>query len=362
MSVVRECCRQALGTSRGSPPDLDDEFARRTLSVARAHGVEPLVSSVLADSSAGDVAAVADERRRTAQSNLQAVAQARTVVDAFADRGIEALVYKGPVLAARAYGEVGRRAFDDIDLLVAPEDFDAAQDVLASRRYRVAERLDGLREVAFAPPEGYHVDLHATPIPRYFPGDLPFEDLWARHVDVDVAGTTLPGLAPADLFVVLAIHGTKHCWYRLSWICDVAALAEGVSWATVADRARASRSRRMVASAVALAEACLGASGPPARTFDVEQPVADRLADASLDRVLDPDPEPPEWGDRIRYQLQALDSAGDSARFLGSLAFAPTVADREFLDLPTPLTPLYAVVRPVRLAVRTLRRVLSGSP
>ena len=224
---------------------------------------------------------------------------------------------------------------------------------------RVAERLDGLREVAFAPPAGYHVDLHAAPVPRYFPGDLTFRDLWARHVEVDVAGTTLPGLAPADLFVVLAIHGTKHCWYRLSWICDIAALAEGVDWGTVADRARETRSTRMVASAVALAEACLGSSGPSASTFGVDRRGAARLSSTALERVLDPDPQPPAWGDRMRYQFRALSSPRDRAHFLGSLAFAPTVADREFVDLPAGLTPLYAIVRPVRLVTRAVRRLVS---
>jgi Uncharacterised nucleotidyltransferase len=49
--------------------------------------------------------------------------------------GIAALPYKGPVLAALAYGNVAFRQFGDLDLLVRPQDADRAKALLWAQGY-----------------------------------------------------------------------------------------------------------------------------------------------------------------------------------------------------------------------------------
>jgi Uncharacterised nucleotidyltransferase len=41
----------------------------------------------------------------------------------FADEGVNVIPSKGPTLAALAYGDLGLREFDDLDLLIARPDF-----------------------------------------------------------------------------------------------------------------------------------------------------------------------------------------------------------------------------------------------
>src|SRR5690242_13275556 len=53
-------------------------------------------------------------------------------------RQILALVLKGPSIARWLYGADEARPYNDLDLLVAPDDFDAAADVLESQGYERA--------------------------------------------------------------------------------------------------------------------------------------------------------------------------------------------------------------------------------
>ena len=51
----------------------------------------------------------------------------------FAERNIEVLPLKGPVLAEALYGDVTMRAYNDLDLLVRRENFHRAEVLLLDR-------------------------------------------------------------------------------------------------------------------------------------------------------------------------------------------------------------------------------------
>jgi hypothetical protein len=73
-------------------------------------------------------------------------------------------------------------------------------------------------------------------------------------------------LSPETLLLVLSIHGSKHGWSQLKWICDVAELIRSepsMQWDKVFANARYLRCRRMVLLGLLLAESLLGAKLPP---------------------------------------------------------------------------------------------------
>ena len=73
-------------------------------------------------------------------------------------------------------------------------------------------------------------------------------------------------LSPETLLLVLSIHGSKHCWAQLKWICDVAELIRSqpsMEWDEVLANARSLRCQRMVFLGLLLAETLLGAQLPP---------------------------------------------------------------------------------------------------
>ena len=56
---------------------------------------------------------------------------------------------------------------------------------------------------------------------------------WPERRTVTVAGAEVPNLSPEKTLLVLCMHGSKHAWSRLIWICDVAQLlaaCPGLDW------------------------------------------------------------------------------------------------------------------------------------
>lgn len=127
-------------------------------------------------------------------------------------RGIDCLLLKGPGLIARLYpGDPMSRAYTDVDILVAPADFDAASRVLVDAGY--VWRLQGVKDGEFswheapltAPPGLIGtVDLH-----RGFAGVARHSELFdllgGERERMTVGGTTVdvPGPVGATLLVLL---------------------------------------------------------------------------------------------------------------------------------------------------------------
>src|SRR5690606_30321214 len=68
------------------------------------------------------------------------------------------------------------------------------------------------------------VDLQERPGVRYSSFHVDMDELWSRHIIVNVSGIQLPTLSKEDCVLVLCAHGTQHRWQKLKWVCDLAEL------------------------------------------------------------------------------------------------------------------------------------------
>ena len=145
--------------------------------------------------------------------------------------GVAAITFKGPVLAAMAYGSIELRQFSDLDILVRQADLPSVAKILTAERYLSPHtRREGLAtgyfqefEDAFFAPDGLGaVDVHWNITPRSFrfaPGE---EALWRRAREVDFEFGKVQAIAPDDLLLYICVHAAKHGWTTLGSICDVA--------------------------------------------------------------------------------------------------------------------------------------------
>ena len=72
-------------------------------------------------------------------------------------------------------------------------------------------------------------------------------------------------LSPEDLLPVLCMHGAKHLWRRLEWICGVAELVRtrsGMNWERVMEQAHNLGNKRRLFIGLLLASALLGIALP----------------------------------------------------------------------------------------------------
>ncbi|AEH38935.1 nucleotidyltransferase domain-containing protein [Halopiger xanaduensis] len=306
------------------------------------------------------------QAQRRSHRNLQMVQELVEVVRSFRNRGIRAIPYKGPVIAERAYGDIGRRDFGDLDLLVSRDALPKAKAALYERGYQPWYELTDAQEWVYDrvsrdyplkhPSTATEIELHWQIVDRYFPTRLNFETVWSRRESLSIADSELPVLSPEDRLLMLCVHGTRHRWERLQWICDVAAYlrTRSFDWETLDRRARSHRCERMVYLGLATAAGLLDAPLPD----DVRQKIRS-------------DPEIPGLRSHVygnlfsgknnfrlkQYQSRTLDRNRDKVRlWLGGIC-TPTPADITAVSLPRLLAPLYVVVRWLRVSRILLSRL-----
>ena len=143
------------------------------------------------------------------------------------------LAYKGPLLAAY-YENIGLREFHDLDLLVREEDVPRVHRQLGERGFQPRSqenwplRAHSLRfarafdfEMTYENESGVTIDLHWALMPGFFALPAGANQIWRRAITANVGGASIQTLGPEDLVLLLCIHGTKHVWESLGWLCDV---------------------------------------------------------------------------------------------------------------------------------------------
>jgi hypothetical protein len=251
------------------------------LEAGATHGVKPLLFQNLTKVCPEYIPkAVGDQLKRYLQAhtlnNLFLTRELTRISRVLEQNGIAVLPWKGPVLAAMAYGDVALRQFSDLDILVREQDALRAKDLLISLGFRLYYEKPVEEEAAFhALRKVYElvrndgrvmVELHWAITSRTFPFALDPAVLWAGAETVCVEGTPVRNLGPEHLLLVLSVHGAKHHWGKLMWICDIAEVvrssAEKVDWSRLMTRARSLGATRMLALALFLARDLLGAAVP----------------------------------------------------------------------------------------------------
>ena len=92
---------------------------------AHAHGVLPLLHKHLSGEGVPShfLSRLKRESVANSQNVLHLIAKQLRVVKLFKENGVRVALFKGPLLAQMAYGEISLRQAGDIDLLIARRDF-----------------------------------------------------------------------------------------------------------------------------------------------------------------------------------------------------------------------------------------------
>ena len=325
--------------------------------------------------------------QKNALRNLSRTGEMIRMLDLVRKQGAEVLPFKGPLLAHLAYGDLGLRQFGDLDILVHEHDIQKVKNVFLKEGYRQGlpltwfqtrfPFLSGRKDYVLVKDQGsVVVELHWRLTGKHFPLGFDMTNLWRRLETVSIAGFDVLNLPNEDLLLYLCMHGSRHSWERLAWVCDVAELVkngENINLEKVFARATAMGVERMFALGLLLAHSLLGAP-------ITESLLAKIQADASLGllarRVSDLMFEEDRAAfDDISYQydhhLSVRERLRDRvrlhvyyARRYTHLLLTPNVRDREALSLPSFLSFLYYPVRLLRLikeyGLKRLKGYLTG--
>ncbi len=256
------------------------------------HRIRPLTYLHLSAQPAGLVpAAFLDElrthARELAQRNEQLMKMQRHVAALFEQSSLPMLVFKGPTLAIDAYRDLSLRECGDLDMLIRPEDFPRVREILTSNGFAclwdqvASERKRQLFACEFQR-EGIELDMHWDLAPRWHNYSVDFDLLWESGHPFDSNCHFARKLRPEDAIEVLCMHGTRHWWERLRWICDIAELVNSGSitdWKRVEAQATEARCHLSVWLGLWLAGDVLGANLPPEIQSELDRShVVKRLA------------------------------------------------------------------------------------
>jgi hypothetical protein len=367
-ALLLACCR---GFSPVDREGLIRTLAERPLdwprfaSAAEHHGVIPQVGEILC---ADHRVLPADGYRvirqlydSNARRALWLSGELIRVIEHLESQKIPALPYKGPALAEFLYGDVARRQFSDLDILVHARDVARTRNALAEIGFAPGTALTPREEQAFLrsgseltfdSANGRNLlEIQWQILPRFYAVDFDMEAFFERAVTQNLAGVTIRALRPEDLLLVLCVHAAKHLWMQVSWLCDIAALARIVQfdWDSVWRQSEPLGIRRIVAVTFTLSHRLLGEVLPPGMQSDEN---SNALANELVPLIAGSGPFDPESTDYFRRIAATRENRGDRARFWWRLATTPSTGEWSAIRLAGPLFPLYRVVRAARLAKR----------
>jgi len=302
-----------------------------------------------------------------AQRNLKITRGLIQVLNLLADNGVIAVSYKGPLLAAVAYGDIAFRQFVDLDILVRRKDIERVRNLLSSQGYRLSysltakqERahLQGAVEFTFSHPQRALLDVHWRFAADYLGVGPNPEEAIARRMAVKILEKTVYTLDPETNLLVLCLNGALHMWSKLGLINDLAHLIKVQAlwdWPGLLNRAQELGMRRQVLLGLSLADNFLSAPVP-----------------GEIMREADADPNITALSRQVRknifvskeedlgliavtaFYLQTRDRFKDKLTHVLVRLAIPTVEDWRRVPLPDPLYWMYYVIRPLRLGLQGL--------
>ena len=262
-----------------------DEVVLRSLDASLVaasldHGVGPLLHRALRERGLFDrlPTEIRTELARAVREEavIESIRHRETVcvLEALDEAGVRPIVFKGTALAYACYADPLLRPRLDTDLLIGPEDVEAASAALESMRF-----------VRTARPIGEHVTHQLTYVraacgvesafdvhwkiadPQAFADLFPYAELRRSAVPIPALGPHAIGPSVVDALLIACAHRVAHHYDddTLIFLCDIDVLARrfgSTEWDRVVALAREKQIRAVTARGLALARRLLWAPIP----------------------------------------------------------------------------------------------------
>ena len=260
------CCKtnptaSAIEQIRVYITQLKNKQLSEVITLAHTHGVFPLIYHAIRahvpDLIPEETHAELKQHNMTiVMQNMRMTAELIRIMRLLEENGIEALAFKGPTLAQLAYKDIALRQYGDLDILVDEDNAFIAAKIMSDNGHNAILPLKILQnrtclKVAkdfslLSEQGGVHTELHWRLFEQKY-NILLFEDSIGNSQDVLINGNSIKTLSAEVLLVYLCLHGSKHAWERIEWICDVDRLLRSstIDWnqlTTIANKSHSIRS------------------------------------------------------------------------------------------------------------------------
>ena len=343
------------------------------LKVATWHRLEPMVFQCLQTElkqyiQKDTLKRFQESFKKNVQHSFSLVALLMRVLELFQQQGIFILPIKGAPLAQSIYGNISLRRSRDLDLLVLPADAIKAIELLEQHLGLKREGQLTLQQLETKIQTSHEVKLFGhnllvelhwrfAAIPVAFPFDM--NDLPQRTQKIEFHGVLIPQLQWEDRLIYLCYHGSKHLWFRLFWLVDIAAILHrqsSLDWEKIFRRAVQLKQVRSLCLGLQLAHLLFEAPLPSLLIkYAAKDPALAKIVNRNLKLLCREDVSVAEYEVRLsafhrfKGSLDIIPNVKDKFRFFATASLMPRVADLKMIALPPALFPLYLLIRPIRL-------------
>lgn len=353
------------------------------LELAKHHRVFPTVYQTLAAYNhpsipAYVIKALQQEYTKNAFKAIGMAGEMVRVIRCFEENGIKPLVLKGSPLALKLYGDVALRPSHDIDILVEPGCLEKAGMLLTKAGYKKNHQDFSLtpRQQKAHLKRFHHfsytnadrkicLELHW----KINAIDLKYHTLSNSITSqIEVAGYSMPVLADEELFMYLMVHGARHMWFRLRWLCDIERFMRqenGLDWDRIIFLAKHSGQSIILYQTMILGKELFNLPIPDCLAIHVvDNPETWMLAKTVIDNLFDraeqlTSPRSSYWRNfmvKNSYNLKIQPGRNKKLFYLLSL-FEPNANDFRLISLPDSLYPVYYLIRPFAWLGRRINRI-----
>ncbi|MFN2453715.1 MAG: nucleotidyltransferase family protein [Pyrinomonadaceae bacterium] len=352
-----------IGALASAPLDWEHLFR-----LSRFHGLMPLLYWHLNNLCPDKIPLsvwnkLRDNFHSNAARNLLLLNELRSLLSLFKAQGIAAVALKGPLLATTVYRSLSLREFCDLDILVPDQEVQSVKQILIARGYRAKPELESQfdaslmrfhSERAFVQDDGLcAVDLHWKLSAKQFPFPLDVYSSPECLTTVPLNGTEVTTLAPDYLLLYLAVHGAKHLWTRLEWICCLAEIIrtnQQINWNKLFTLARMLNVERILTLGLCISKVLLRIDLPRIALAKVQDdPTVRILTEQVKTRIYSGRDFQPGILENYVFTIRAMDSTADGIGVCLKSLLTPTFPDWSAIQLPGYLLPIYYFIRPLRL-------------
>ena len=357
--------------------DIDWQYLIQT---AYRHGVIPLFYGNLSNICPQLIPASFQQQLQRnqyaiTQRNLMLTSKLLKLLELFEANSIPVIPFKGPILAISAYGDISRRDFYDLDILVRKQDFLKTKELLTTQGYqpysnnseKEAAYLSSLKEqqqkaylqshweLHMVDRDRVTIDLHHGMLPKQFSFLFDTEWLWEYAQPKPFANRMVLNLSSEDSILILCSQGAKDCWQQLNRICDIAQVlctCGEINWEQVCDRATKLRMTRILLLGLLLAHELLEVELPKTILQQIQaNPLLKSLASQIYTQLFYQTESslPNQKVNSSFFHLRMIEHPLDKVWYCFEHLVVPTVADEVFLPLPQFLSFLYYPLRLIRL-------------
>ncbi|MGI9533504.1 MAG: nucleotidyltransferase domain-containing protein [Thermodesulfobacteriota bacterium] len=298
----------------------------------------------------------------------------------FNSKKLEFILLKGPALGGELYDDLNLRQIGDLDLLVRKEEMDEAANLLLNRGYNyffeLTDRQRKLYEESsiylsdhdmhysfFQTEKKIFVELHWALMPEKYSFSQKTDGLFSRKKIININGNKINTLSDEDLILFLSLHGIKHGWSRLFWICDIVRfliVKDSIDWGSVIKRAKKLNYSRSLFIALKTTEYIIPGllKGELLNIIKNDREV-NRISKIIRENLFNYDNS---LGSKNSNKIfvRSMERYSDKIHFYTDRLFRPTIYEVELIKLPKQLIFIYYFIRPIRLITKYTVKLFSN--